>query len=308
MALRRPSLSAAAGALVLVVVTACGSAAANPAGTATRGGGVPEPQRAMAPLVAAPAGDATPEEQVDVLSLLSTLVVEAQHLTAPAFGRDQWVHWLDVDGDGCDTRDEVLVAEAVAAPRTSGGCDADGGAWRSIYDGEVGDDPSTFDVDHLVPLAEAHRSGGWSWDAERKTAYANDLGDPRTLVAVSASSNRAKGDRDPAGWLPEVDVCEYVGDWVAVKARWSLSVDAEEATELSDLLVGPCAGATTALVVPVPVAAPAAVTTIAASVDPVAAVYANCAAVRVAGADPIHRGDAGYSHELDADDDGIACE
>jgi hypothetical protein len=68
--------------------------------------------------------------------------------------------------------------------------------------------------------------GGWAWDEQIREAYANDLEDPRTLVAVSASANRSKGDRDPAGWLPERDVCTYVGNWIAVKARWHLSVDA----------------------------------------------------------------------------------
>ena len=128
-------------------------------------------------------------------------------------------------------------------PRSSGrGCALTGGSWRSAYDGAASGDPSTFDVDHLVALAEAHRSGGWAWDDTRRAAYANDVDDPRTLVAVTASSNRSKGDRDPAGWLPDQEVCAYVGDWVAVKARWGLTVDAEEATTLSDLLVGPCAG------------------------------------------------------------------
>ncbi|MGO4699444.1 MBL fold metallo-hydrolase [Paenibacillus sp. 2TAB26] len=37
-------------------------------------------------------------------------------------------------------------------------------------------------------------------------------------------------------------------------------------------------------------------------------VYANCAAVKAAGAAPIHKGDAGYSTKLDRDGDGVACE
>ena len=36
--------------------------------------------------------------------------------------------------------------------------------------------------------------------------------------------------------------------------------------------------------------------------------YANCAAVRDAGAAPIYRGDPGYSSKLDRDGDGVACE
>jgi hypothetical protein len=36
--------------------------------------------------------------------------------------------------------------------------------------------------------------------------------------------------------------------------------------------------------------------------------YANCAAVRAAGAAPIRRGEPGYAAHLDRDGDGIACE
>ncbi|WP_405662966.1 excalibur calcium-binding domain-containing protein [Streptomyces sp. NBC_01166] len=36
--------------------------------------------------------------------------------------------------------------------------------------------------------------------------------------------------------------------------------------------------------------------------------YANCTAVRAAGAAPIHRGDPGYGSHLDRDGDGVACE
>ena len=36
--------------------------------------------------------------------------------------------------------------------------------------------------------------------------------------------------------------------------------------------------------------------------------YENCTAVRAAGADPIRRGEPGYSTDLDRDQDGIACE
>ena len=36
--------------------------------------------------------------------------------------------------------------------------------------------------------------------------------------------------------------------------------------------------------------------------------YANCTAVRAAGADPIYAGEPGYSRKLDRDGDGVACE
>jgi hypothetical protein len=41
---------------------------------------------------------------------------------------------------------------------------------------------------------------------------------------------------------------------------------------------------------------------------PAAAYYANCTAVRQAGAAPIYAGQPGYSRKLDRDGDGVACE
>jgi hypothetical protein len=89
-------------------------------------------------------------------------------------------------------------------------------------------DSTGFDVDHMVALAEAWDSGAKRWTAGTRKRFANDLGDRRTLVAVSASANRSKSDRDPAEWLPARGQCRYVREWTAVKIRWSLQVDRAE--------------------------------------------------------------------------------
>jgi len=92
----------------------------------------------------------------------------------------------------------------------------------------------------MIPLAEAWDSGAYTWSASLREAFANDLGVSWSLIAVSASSNRSKGDRDPAEWLPPKTTywCTYLGDWLAVKVRWSLSVDATEHAALDSLIVG----------------------------------------------------------------------
>lgn len=87
---------------------------------------------------------------------------------------------------------------------------------------------TTFDIDHLVPLGEVWDSGGKRWTGDTRARYANDLGDRRTLVAVIASSNRSKDDQDPAEWMPDLAGCKYINQWVAVKLRWRLSIDAAE--------------------------------------------------------------------------------
>ena len=145
------------------------------------------------------------------------------------YDREKFSHWSDFDGDGCDTRDEVLLAETMLPRRTravGSSCSIEGGRWRSWYDGDSTTDSSSFDVDHMVPLAEAWESGARTWSPSRREAFANDQGDARSLVAVSASSNRSKSDRDPSSWLPDREACRYVRAWVAVKLRWDLAADA----------------------------------------------------------------------------------
>ena len=132
--------------------------------------------------------------------------------------------------DGCTTRNDVLIAEAVSAPAVGAGCVLAGGSWYSAYDGVTTSDPGSFDIDHMVPLKEAWVSGAYAWSDARREAYANDLGVAYALIAVSASSNRSKSDADPSEWLPPLGAyrCTYVGEWLAVKVRWGLTVNYNE--------------------------------------------------------------------------------
>ncbi|WP_031089223.1 HNH endonuclease family protein, partial [Streptomyces sp. NRRL S-15] len=79
-------------------------------------------------------------------------------------------------------------------------CALTGGGWSSYYDEVEVTEARKLDIDHMVPLAEAWDSGAYDWTAERRQAYANDLGAERSLVAVTAKSNRSKSDKDPATW------------------------------------------------------------------------------------------------------------
>ena len=151
--------------------------------------------------------------------------------TRRGYDRDKFRHWTDADGDCQDTRDEVLDAESLVA---TAGCDITEGKWRSYYDGVTTEDPSDFDIDHLVPLAESWDSGAKRWTRKTRERFANDLGDQRSLVAVTASANRSKSDRDPAEWMPARAQCKYVRQWVAVKLRWRLTVDRPERSFLVD--------------------------------------------------------------------------
>jgi hypothetical protein len=139
-------------------------------------------------------------------------------------------NWIDADRNGCNTRSEVLISEAVVKPKTGTKCKLTGGKWFSAYDGKTITNASKLDVDHLVPLAEAWRSGAWAWTATQRQQYANDLEDSRALIAVTLSTNRSKSDKDIANWLPAKNVCEYVANWIVIKLRYSLTYDDTEAT------------------------------------------------------------------------------
>lgn len=154
------------------------------------------------------------------------------------YDRDLFEHWVDADGDGCDTRAEVLIAEADDAPTVGSGCSLSGGRWFSYYDGVSQTTAGALDIDHMVPLAEAWDSGAGDWSAADRRAYANDLGYTGSLVGVTASLNRSKGDQDPAEWMPPRQTCRYVTEWVSVKHRWGLTVDSGEKSALTSLASG----------------------------------------------------------------------
>ena len=141
------------------------------------------------------------------------------------YSRSLFRHWIDADKNGCNTRYEVLIAEATTKPRVGAKCFLSGGKWKSPYEGKVFTNPTGLDIDHMVPLAEAWRSGAWAWSAGQRMAFANDLDAAETLVAVTASLNRSKGDRDVANWLPPKSQCKYIANWISVKWRFDLTVD-----------------------------------------------------------------------------------
>jgi hypothetical protein len=156
------------------------------------------------------------------------------------YDRDLFPHWVDADGDGCNTRYEVLIAESTTTPTVGSGCSLSGGRWYSYYDGATWTAPADVDVDHFVPLAEAWDSGARNWTTAQRQAFANDLGDSRSLAAVTDNVNQSKGDQDPAEWMPSLTGvhCRYIGEWAAVKTRWGLTVDSTEKSALTSYANG----------------------------------------------------------------------
>lgn len=188
-----------------------------------------------------PSAVSTPRTTTLLTSLIRGLRIVEE--VTDGYDRDLFKHWTDADGDGCNTRYEVLIEESLTQVTVGSGCKLLGGTWVSAFDLAETTDPSTFDIDHVVPLKEAWDSGAWAWDAATREAFANDLGYKMSLIAVSASSNRSKSDRDPTSWLPTNSDywCEYITAWVQVKTRWALSVDAAEKSNLESVAKD-CAG------------------------------------------------------------------
>jgi hypothetical protein len=223
--------------------------------------------------------------------------------------------WIDADSDGCNTREEVLIQEAVVKPTIGNSCNLTGGAWLSPYDGIRTTKASALDIDHVVPLSEAWKSGAWAWTPAQRQAFANDLDDSRALVAVSLGQNRSKGDKDPAQWLPPKGVCTYIADWISIKARYQLSVDPIEAAFLTSK-VKQCKSSVVTVVFNKKVTKKVTPTpTTISSPTPTGLQlfkFANCAAVKAAGVAPIRKATNPGLYELNAsldrDKDGVACD
>lgn len=150
------------------------------------------------------------------------------------YDRSLFPHWSEEDG--CTTREVVLERDGEGV-RTDEDCRPTSGSWFSPYDGETFDDASDLDIDHMVALKEGWRSGAHEWSTEDRGQFANDL-DTTQLWAVSASTNRSKGDADPSDWLPPLESshCDYVVSWIEVKHEWDLSMDPDEETAVREVL------------------------------------------------------------------------
>lgn len=173
----------------------------------------------------------TPSKDV-AQSELNSLTVQPEG-SLDGYDREKFPHW-DNQGNGCDTRQVVLKRDA---DTYSGDCPVTSGKWYSYYDGVTVSSPSDIDIDHIVPLAEAWRSGANSWSAEKRQSFANDLSGPQ-LIAVTSSVNRSKGDQDPSSWQPPRAGarCAYAKWWIHTKYKWGLTLQSSEKSALQTML------------------------------------------------------------------------
>ncbi|HKN55109.1 MAG TPA: HNH endonuclease family protein [Amycolatopsis sp.] len=168
---------------------------------------------------------------------LTSLTVKADG-SQSGYSRDLFPHWID-QGNSCNTREVVLKRDGKNVV-TNSSCAATAGSWYSPYDGATWTAASDVDIDHVVPLADAWRTGASSWTTAQRQAYANDLTDPQ-LIAVTDNVNQEKGDKSPDAWKPPLVSywCTYAKMWVAVKYKYKLTVNSAEKSALTTML-GTC--------------------------------------------------------------------
>lgn len=152
-----------------------------------------------------------------------------------SYDRDLFPHWITISGT-CNARETVLKRDGTNVVVDSS-CAPTSGSWRSPYDGATWTAASDVDIDHVVPLAEAWRSGAWAWTTSRRQSFANDLNFPQ-LWAVTDNVNQAKGDDDPAAWRPPLTSfhCTYARAWIRVKHAWGLTLQSSEKSALNSML------------------------------------------------------------------------
>ena len=226
-------------ALVVLAAIACGGGDSQvDERPETRPASSPIPTTAATPLPST-AVSPTPAVPVTVGMQLSIAVAPIPP-DIPDYDRDEWRHWTDEDGDCRNARQEALIAESDTPVtfKSDDRCRVASGSWEGPYTGEYFTNPGDLEVDHMVPLANAHHSGGWAWSEDKKRQYANDLTYAGHLIAVQASANRAKGGKGPDGWKPPEQGywCQYAIDWITIKNTWDLTATESEADALSDML------------------------------------------------------------------------
>ena len=143
--------------------------------------------------------------------------------------------WLDVDHNGCDTRNDILRRDMVGITFKAGSatCLVSFGKLIDPYSGATMNfvrgvkTSALVQIDHVVALSNAWQTGAFKLSLQTRIAFAND---PLNLLAVNGSLNEQKGDGDAATWLPPLKSyrCSYVARQVAVKKKYGLWVTPAE--------------------------------------------------------------------------------
>lgn len=152
------------------------------------------------------------------------------------YNRKDWPHWIDADGDCQNTRQELLIATSKVSVQFKNAkrCTVKYGKWHGAYTGLTFTKASDVDIDHVVPLAHAHRHGADSWTKAQRRIFSNDF---ENLLVVDDATNQAKSDQAPHEWLPPQKSywCEYGKRWERIKDKYGLRYSNQERIVLNSL-------------------------------------------------------------------------
>ena len=150
--------------------------------------------------------------------------------------------WDDWDNDCQSNRHEVLIDESTTAVTytSATNCSVATGRWYDPYDNRYFSSASEVQIDHFIPLFEAHNSGAWRWSSLRKRIFANTLNVPEQLIAVGGDSNSSKGSSDPSEWMPSNSDyhCNYIDSWVKIKSIYRLDINTTEKNAIESEFAG----------------------------------------------------------------------
>ena len=154
---------------------------------------------------------------------------------ANEYKRSDWPHWSDLDKDCQNSRAETLIRDSQIPVtfETDKQCRVEAGEWLCPYTGRTFYLDGKIDIDHMVPLGNAHKNGAENWTKEQRKAFAND---PENLFAVYLGANRSKGSRGPEVWQPDMNRQEYARHWIYIKEKYKLSYAHGELKALGGML------------------------------------------------------------------------
>ena len=185
------------------------------------------------------------------------------------------------------------------------------------YTGQCFDSLRDTDIEHIIPLSEAHDSGLCAADLETRRRFASDL---LNITLAEPHVNRyQKRHYDAAEWMPALNQCWYANRNVEVRLKNNLTIDRREAESLesvlssctsTEMVIRPCESAQSRSAV----ASASSNRLPSDNNDPLSLWDDNrngritCKEARRHGIAPVPRSHPAYRYMRDGDGDGVVCE
>lgn len=154
----------------------------------------------------------------------------------PKYDRGEYRHWIDENGDGLNTRHELLKSMSVSAVTYN---DKRSrvlrGKWFDSYSGKYYYNSKDLQIDHIVPIKYAHDRGAWRWDQDKKQFFANDV---ENLLPVFGPLNQEKSASGPSDWMPPSQAyrCQYVIRFHRIFLKYQLEYKSSEERVINRML------------------------------------------------------------------------